>query len=102
MLNHLILSLFLFASAPGLFAKITFSQELNEKAQIYLGIKILGGPWSDYGNYFEDLKWLSNFKFQYIQTQEYGNGKGPKDESSDTKELHFVATKSMRSTPGRR
>jgi hypothetical protein len=69
-----------------------FSQELNEKAQIYLGIKILGGSWSDYGSQFEDLTWLSNFKFQYIQTQNYGNGRGPKDESSDWKELHFVAT----------
>jgi hypothetical protein len=69
-----------------------FSRELDEKAQIYLGIKILGGPWSDYGNQFEDLKWLSNFRFQYIQTQNFGNGKGPKDPNSDFKELHFIAT----------
>jgi hypothetical protein len=69
-----------------------FSHELNDKAQLYLGIQIQGGPWSDYGNYFEDLKWLSNYKFQYFQTQNYGNGKGPKDPDSDTKELHFVAT----------
>jgi hypothetical protein len=69
-----------------------FYRELNDKAQIYLGIKIVGGPWSDYGNYFEDLRWLSNYKFQYFQTQNYGNGKGPKDADSDSKELHFIAT----------
>jgi hypothetical protein len=69
-----------------------FSRELNDKAQLYLGIQIQGGPWSDYGNYFENLKWLNNYKFRYFQTQNYGNGKGPKDADSDTKELHFVAT----------
>jgi hypothetical protein len=36
---------------------LDFTQELNEKAQLYLGIKIINGPWSDYGSYFEDLKW---------------------------------------------
>jgi hypothetical protein len=71
---------------------LDFTQELNEKAQIYLGIKIIGGPWTDYGCYFDSLKWLSNIKFHYVQTQNYGNGKGPKDISSDSKELHFVAT----------
>jgi uncharacterized protein YecT (DUF1311 family) len=69
-----------------------FSHELNDKAQLYLGIQIQGGAWSDYGNYFEDLKWLNNYKFQFFETQNYGNGKGPKDLHSDSKELHFFAT----------
>lgn len=69
-----------------------FSQELDQKAQLYLGIKILGGRWSDYEGQFEGFNWLDNFRFQYFQTETYGNGKGPKDESSDSKELHFVAT----------
>jgi hypothetical protein len=69
-----------------------YSKELNQKAQVYLGIKITGGPWTDYGSYFDNLKWLSDDKFEYVESQDYGNGKGPKDASSDFKTLHYAAT----------
>src|SRR6202008_1903474 len=69
-----------------------FSHEVDEKAQIYLGIKTLGGNWSSYEDYFDNLPWLDRFRFQVSKTETYGNGSGPKAPNADTKDLHFVAT----------